>query len=388
MANILRWILGYVSFTAEGGFTERFLNLCKIHGVELWNVSNDGVKVCAITSRQCFEKLGICLENSGMELKIQKEKGLPCVLSKYKYRFGIVLGIAAAGLFVSLMSCFVWSIEVAENNAVKLENFTQALADEGVKVGALKSQIDILEVQQRLLDKYPSLSWISINIFGSKVQVEYTHIKKNQPMDDTVTPKNIVASKKGKIVLVEGYRGKNEVKEGDYVAEGTLLISGVTLNGDLSENFVHASGKVYALTENKTDFSLKSTEKKTLVGEVRSMYSLKLLGGDIPLGIKPKDGYITLSESFLKGNETLLPIGFARRDSFTFIKTDIDYTTSQSKLLLLEKAITNKRGFYEEVEIKDISYSFYRKNNKFGLTYTIKCVENIAVEKKVLVEEN
>ena len=76
MIQILRLIKGYVEFCAEGGFPERFINLCKINGINLWNVKNDGVKVFACTTEQEFKMLSRPAENSGMTLKIQKTRGL------------------------------------------------------------------------------------------------------------------------------------------------------------------------------------------------------------------------------------------------------------------------------------------------------------------------
>ena len=57
MVRLLQWLLGYVYFTAEGGFAERFLNLCKLRGINLRNIKNDGIKVNACTSLKEFERL-------------------------------------------------------------------------------------------------------------------------------------------------------------------------------------------------------------------------------------------------------------------------------------------------------------------------------------------
>ena len=36
MLNILRWVLGVVTFDIKGTFAERFLNLCGQKGLKLW----------------------------------------------------------------------------------------------------------------------------------------------------------------------------------------------------------------------------------------------------------------------------------------------------------------------------------------------------------------
>lgn len=76
MIQLLRLLRGYVEFCAEGGFPERFINLCNINGISLWNVKNDGVKVIACTTQKEFELLSIPAQNSGMKVKILKTRGL------------------------------------------------------------------------------------------------------------------------------------------------------------------------------------------------------------------------------------------------------------------------------------------------------------------------
>ncbi len=388
MIRLLRWFLGYVYFEAVGGFSERFLNLCKIRGIPLWNVSNNGVKVKAVTSIEGFQKLNIPCENSGMVLENIKEKGLKSLVNQHKSRFGLVLGLVFAVLFISFVSGFIWNVEIIEKEGVKLDNFTEILAEEGVKIGARKSKIDVLQVQESILNKCPQLSWISINIFGSKAQIEYTPIKKNVPQDDAKTPKNLVATKKGKIVLVEGYRGKNEVKEGDYVDKGDLLISGVTVNGDLSESFVHASGKIFALTENKERITYPLKSKLTLVNERKSIYEINIFGFGIPFSRRENGEYMSKNQINLQGNGTVLPFGINRYDNLSFSEKEVELKSPQARLLLLEKCVEYKREQYADVEFEKISYGFFGNNSEAGVDFLVECLENIACEGDVFVEEN
>ena len=55
--NFLRLILGFGEFEAKGGFPERFLNLCTVNGITLWQVQNDGVKVKACTSVKAYKNI-------------------------------------------------------------------------------------------------------------------------------------------------------------------------------------------------------------------------------------------------------------------------------------------------------------------------------------------
>ena len=68
LVRVLRSVLGYVEFEAFGGFAERFINLCTLNGINLWDVKNDGVKVCACTDFDGYKKMRKCARNSGMRL--------------------------------------------------------------------------------------------------------------------------------------------------------------------------------------------------------------------------------------------------------------------------------------------------------------------------------
>ena len=36
----MRWIMGYIECQVPGGHLERFMNLCRHHEIELWNIRN------------------------------------------------------------------------------------------------------------------------------------------------------------------------------------------------------------------------------------------------------------------------------------------------------------------------------------------------------------
>ena len=104
MIQVLRLIKGYVSFTAEGGFPERFINLCNNNGILLWDVKNDGVKVKACTTTADFKRINLPAENSGMEIKDVSEKGLKSFINRYKYRCGLCLGAFIAVFIITFLS--------------------------------------------------------------------------------------------------------------------------------------------------------------------------------------------------------------------------------------------------------------------------------------------
>lgn len=386
MIKFLRLIQGYVMFEASGGFTERFLNLCKNNGLNLWGVKNDGVKVVAFTSAAEYKRITIPAEKSGMEINLIKTYGLPFFVTRHKWRCGALLGIVLVVALMWIASGFLWDVETTSNDGVKIEHFTEALADMGVKVGARKSKIDVLKVQEQLLDTFSELSWVSINIFGTKAQVEYTYAKKQQPIKDMVTLTNVVAKKNGLVTLVEGYSGENMVSKGTYVVKGSLLISGVTENADLTESFVHASGRVYAQTENEIKKFIEQKKKRYVVSADTSLYKLAFFGLEIPFG-QSKDAMQKVETNILlKGNNTILPLGFKRVDYLSVTQSQVVFSDSQVKLWSLLSCVKEKREEYAAAELKKVSYATDKKDETLGTIMKITCVEDIAIERQVSVE--
>lgn len=388
MIHLLQLLGGYIVFQASGGFPERFLNLCKLRGVDLRSLQVTGDTIKAITDIHSYKKLDDIAQRSGMTLEIIKERGLPFFVKRHRWRCGVAIGIAMVAVFIFFMSGFVWEIEVLGDDEKMVAEVENDLKRVGVFVGARKSSIDILEAQEEMLLIHEDINWISINIFGSKAQVEFTPVKEKLPITDKSEPMNVVATKKGKITLVECYSGVKAVEEGDYVLSGDLLISGVVADADGVEKLTHGSGRVYAYTENEYIFSSVEAEKLYLTEQVESSYGINLFG----LSIHPWNAGLSDfgGESYINayGNGTELPIGIIRGDSFSLYEENVVLTEHQQNLFLLCEAVEKKREDYDECELKSVTYRYEKTNDGQRLVFKIDCVENIAFEQPFYVEKN
>lgn len=387
MIRLLRFLKGYVFFCAEGGFPERFLNLCSSKGINLWEVKNDGVKVEAYTSVADFKLLSIPAENSGMTLKILKEGGLLFFAKSHKWRCGAVLGLFLTAMFWMYMSGFIWEVEVLNDDGVKVETFTESLSELGVKNGARKSKIDIIEVQNQLMIMHPELQWVSLNIFGGKAQLEMTLVKEKTEENDTKTPSNIIAEKNGVVTLVKTYFGTGVVKEGASVVKGELLISGVGTNADGSEYFVRSQGEVYAKTENEITKTKESKNQFEITNTSNSRFSFYIFGVKIPFGKKPDGDFESQSETPLKSGETILPVAVIRTDNMLLSKKMCELTTDEMKYFALLECVEEKREKFSDAELKSVNLSSKTLAEETVVKAEIVCVENIGVEKTITVEE-
>lgn len=388
MVKMLRLLKGYVSFEVWGGFPERFLNLCKLKNVNLHSLETDGDKICASTDIGGFSRIGEIAERSGMSVKATSERGLPFFVKRHRYRCGAVVGMILVVFFIAFMSGFVWQVEVVGEDSETNARLESDLRELGVYSGARKSKVDILQVQEEILLLHEDINWVSLNIFGTKARVEYTPVKEKLPISDTTSPVNIVAEKKGRITLVECYNGTKTVKEGDYVSAGDLLISGVIANADGSEKIAHASGKVFAKTENEHKYKSYVKADRYIINATDTSYSLNLFGLKIPVGKGVRED--KESEVFIniKGNETELPVGLIRYDGFSCKRQSIALTEHQATLMCVSEAITERRRKYSDAEIEKLTFDAKKTDNGFIITESIICVENIGKEEEFYIEKN
>lgn len=387
LVRVLRSVLGYVEFEAFGGFAERFINLCTLNGINLWDVKNDGVKVLACTDFGGYKKMRKCARNSGMRLKIIKKHGLSLALKHHKTRVGVAFGVVLAVAFMLAASGSVWSVKISGNTDVKLSTLTVALEDLGVYVGARKAKIDTSAVEKELVERFPELSWASVNMYGSKAEVEVREAEKSPEIEDTKTPSNLVAKKDGMVVLVKGYRGTNKVKEGDVVVKGDILISGIVENRDLTETLVRASGSVICETVTVKESAVPLNMRLNVLCEEKTSGYFSFFGIKIPLFFKKKGNFsLGRGESYVKGGSESLPIGIVWEARCSQKETDIELTKEEASLWAFFKNTEEAR---EELSLCDVTkLEVFEKTADGSQFCTFKATgtENIAEEKTIYRE--
>ena len=179
------------------------------------------------------------------------------------------------------------------------------------------------------------------------------------------------------------------MKIGDCVAKGSLLISGVTKNADLTENLVHARGKVFAKTENEIISISEEDLDCFLTNENNSIYKLVFFGLKIPFGKTPeKENITTTGEFMFQGNHVVLPVGVERTDCLLLKGDNIKLKEDRCKKISLLNCVEEKRARFFGSELQSVQYKTEKNGKNLKVLAKIICVENIAVEVPFQKEEN
>jgi len=258
------YILGYVTISVEGYFIERFINICISKNILLWNMkrTKSSFLYTNISIRE-FKKIKEIAKITKCRVKIEKKKGLPFVLHRYKKRkiFLIFLILIVVSMFT--ISNFVWNIEVKGNNTIPTEELIQVLNENGLSIGKFKSSIETKQIINNIRLQRNDIAWIGIHIKGTNVTVEVVEADKKPELIDEQDYCNIVANKEGIITKINVQNGTALVKEGDIVRSGNVLVGGWLEGKYTGTRYVHAKAEVQA----KIWYSKK--EKMMLKQEVR-----------------------------------------------------------------------------------------------------------------------
>ena len=147
----LNYIFGYLNISIEGYYIERFINICKNNKIMIWNLKRDKeINLTLNLGIKDFKRICEIAKKTRCKVKIEKKKGLPFLLHKYKKRKIFIFLLIVLVLLISLSSNFVWNVEIVEENNNILENIEQDIKEAGLETGKFKSKIDTKEIINKI----------------------------------------------------------------------------------------------------------------------------------------------------------------------------------------------------------------------------------------------
>ncbi|MBQ7668755.1 MAG: sporulation protein YqfD [Clostridia bacterium] len=262
--KIYNFIKGYVVVSVEGFFTEKFTNLCMRNNINIFEIKRKGTsKIIFETTVKDYKKMRKYAHKTGCRIKIHKKRGVPFFLFRYRKRKWFALGIALFIMILSILTSFIWEVEISGNENIPTKVLAQELAESGLKRGMLKFNFYSQEVIYKMMIKRDDIAFMSIDINGTKAKVKIVEkvlkprgVKKDEPCD-------IIASRAGVITAINVLSGEASVVVGSVVNEGDILVKGVMSFEKIPEEtyLVHAMAEIKARVWYEQIEKLKKSEK-------------------------------------------------------------------------------------------------------------------------------
>ena len=365
---------GCVRINAEGKNLYRFINRIHSGGICCFGqYCRKDVFYCEIY-RSDLKKLEKFAQECSVTIKSAEYETLSAKLIRYRLRIGVIVGVILVLIGGLYFSNVVMSIEVEGNTTVSDEVVLSALSQLGIDRGAYIGGIDFHLCENKLRLMVDDISWAGVHRTGNRIVVQITEIVPKPEMVLERIPCNVVSAKDAEITYTSVYDGMLMHKVGDYVLQGTMLVSGVTSDDTGHVTIHHAMGVIKGIYEETVTFTEEAdSEVYAPTGESRKCRYLTVFGAEIPLffGRNKYESYVSEKNG---GNLELfgkpLPIGFVS-DKLTETKlTSAEYTDDELREKLSEKVYLYEKNFLGDVDILDRNITEEKKEN--SLTYTVR----------------
>jgi len=405
MKRLMNYLRGMARVIVEGDFPERLINLCAQERVVFWSVDWKDDHALTMTVRYgSLKVLQELAQRCGCQIQVEKKRGLPEFLLRFRSRYGFLTGFLLALCAVAVLSRFVLTIEVTGNERVPTAVILTQLRQLGVRPGVYGPGVDRTQIAQEVMLHLDELAWVGINLHGTRLEVIVREVvQKPDPIDESQWY-DIRAEADGIISHVEAELGDALVQEGDTVLKGEVLISGtVTMEppqySDLPARYyqTHARGRVWARTWRTLSASIPlEAETKVYTGDEKCRWFVNVLGVRHTLFGEDGEGTRTektvLVKQWTLPGGTMLPVCFGKeifRD-YELEKTEINEKEAQS---LLERQLNQRLEeiIGEEGEIHTRDWNIQIENGNLLVTLQAECTEEIGEEQQgqpLLKQEN
>lgn len=387
---LLKYILGYVRITVEGYYIERFINICTTSKILIWNLKREkGIKLYLNIGIQDYYKAIKIAKKLKCKVKIEKKRGLPFILNRYKKRkiFVISLFVILIALYTS--SNYVWNIEIRVEDNMQLDNILEDVKMAGLETGMKKDKINVEETTNKIRLSRDDISWIGIELKGTNAIVKVVKAKEAPEIIDEKDYCNIVAKRAGTITKIIAQNGIALVKPGDEVQEGQVLIQGTMEGKYTGIRYVHSLGEVEAIVKyEKTEKISLKKEENVKTGNKEEKYQIKINNFQINF-------YKTLSnfkiydtieeEKKLKIFSNLyLPISVCKVTNYELEENSNNYTIEEATEIgtqKLEKEIEAEIENKEKILNKSANVKETPEYVEVSVIYEV--VENIGMQEKI-----
>ena len=139
MLAFLRFLRGYYKLHVSGYSPERFMNLCRLNGVILWDIIPEGEYYSCKIILSDFPLISPFLQKTKVKADIQKEYGLPFFMRKNRKRKIFFAGVVISFLFIYGMSFFIWSFRFTGNEMIHNDILLRFVNSLGVEYGTYKT---------------------------------------------------------------------------------------------------------------------------------------------------------------------------------------------------------------------------------------------------------
>lgn len=391
--KLWKYLKGYVIIRVSGFSVERFINLAMNRNIYMSDVVYKDNFVTMKVSIEGFKLLKPIIKKTKCRVEIIEKVGVPFFIFKYRKRKLLAIGTVFFLFSIYILSTHIWLIEINGLDRIYYDDINNFIKSEGLYVSAKRKDIDTEAISEDIINNFPEIAWININLKGTKatLSIKETIEKKEIPTKDV--PSNIVAKKDGIIEKIVVSNGVAVVKPFDVVKEGDVLISGeLKVKEDefgVLKSYVKSKGEVLAKTYYNFSFTVPyEYEEKIPTGREINDYRYSVFNKKISL-LNRKIGFenynrVSLYNELNLGDDYPLPF-IIIKDTYKELES-IKKTRTKEEATNMAYIITDNRILRElsfNINIVDKKVELKENSKGIEVIVNIDAIEDISKEVEI-----
>ena len=252
---------GYVIIKIEGVYPERLTSLLERDGVPLLDLRriDDRVLVCTLPARD-FCRIHRLNRRCRCRVHILEKGGGRFLLRPLWRRRVLILGMACTLASTIWASHRVWFVDIRDCERMDEAVLRQALWEQGIRPGRDLSQLILSDIADFVAAQYEELAFVELHVDGVILHVRAREALAEGDRLDLSQPCDVVSMREGIVTKITTYGGRAQVRVGDKVKKGQLLIAGNVTARDGSMTYAtHAYGEVLAAVLYKAEVEAPET---------------------------------------------------------------------------------------------------------------------------------
>ncbi len=356
----------------EGLNSAKILNAMVDSGVYLKNLK-EKPKCIIFEIEESKEKIlnSLC-KQFHRKYQIISKNNLVNLFKKTKYYLGSILATILVAVFLFSFNLYVFDINltVASSEEFDTTNIEKLLLKNNIKPGMKKNNLNIQTLEKIIIASDERISGCSVQKNGSMLDIMiYPAVLK-----DEVSIDNVYSKFNAIVTHVEIFSGKSEIKVGDFVKEGDLLI----------ENDNGASGKIMGIIY-YSDYLLHNENQtiKEFTGDFEEEISFMLFEKTLFKSNKniKFSNYLEEKCVFYASKFNFLPLKIVKTKYLEFNYKDVvvkflDVENELKQKIYLQTL--SKINSEHKDKITNVTYSVVTEDNLTRLDCFVECEINLA----------
>lgn len=387
--RIWNYFRGYAIIIVKGLKIERFINLAVVNNIYIWDIKKlDYTTVKAKIGLENFGRLRDIVRKTDSSVSILNKRGFPFIIKNVKRRKLFYTCLLSLFVFIYIMSSFIWMIEIVGAKTIDSENLVKCLYKEGLREGSFKGRLDRRHIENQVLINIQEISWIGIQIKGTKAVVEIVEKREVPPLISRTDACDIVAAKDGVITKLLVLSGDPLVMDGASVRRGQKLVSGTILREGLEPREIHSLAQISARTwyEEAEEIPLQQLEYKP-TGKVARHYKLKLLNKEFSRkrSVSFKDFNEFVKErNLISFGDYVFPVKLVEYKFEELVPTLKALSADEAKARCAERLNARIRlQIPEGAVILNKNIDYYVDNKSVKAKINVEVLEDIGVKQKI-----